>query len=69
MPTQITLEYKGKTYVIHDEYEYDEYPPFMWENGNFSCDCNKSMFIQEVDEDFPELHCGAEIKMIDIKRI
>lgn len=53
--------YDGKEYP----YEYDfgfAYPPesaeYMFTEGNYSCDCNRSMFIG-----IPELDCGEEIKM------
>lgn len=70
MKAEITLEYKGKTYTVHDEYEWDSFPPYIWEEGNYACDCNKALFIQrQIDEDFPDLPCGKEIKTIEIKRI
>jgi len=54
-------EYKDK----HGYYEYDFngfYPPesayFMWEEGNFSCDCNRSIFFG-----LPEMDCGEKIEI------
>ena len=65
-----TLKYKDKVFVIHHNFGY-EYPEesaiFMFEDGNYSCDCNKSLFIQrEYGEDvIPELDCGDDIELID----
>ena len=66
------FEYKGKTFVLHDDFGY-EYPEesaiYMYEHGNYSCDCNRSRFIQnQYGEDaIPELGCGWEIKLADYK--
>ena len=64
------LKYKDKVYTIHYDFGY-EYPEevaiFMFEEGNYSCDCNMSSFIQdEYGEDaIEELDCGEEIEMIN----
>ncbi len=61
------LSFKGKSYIVEDTYEYERGHeiPFMWTEGNFSCDCNKSLFIQEqCDASFPEMECGDEIKLV-----
>jgi hypothetical protein len=29
---------------------------FMWEDGNYSCDCNRALFF--LDEDYDDLKCG-----------
>lgn len=63
---KIKLKYKNKEYIIEDDYPYDHYYydglPYIWEEGNYSCDCNKSLFIiNQCDENFPELPCGDEI--------
>jgi len=61
-----TLEYKGKTYVVTEDYNNssDDGIEFMWEEGNWSCDCNKSLMIQrQVDPSFPDMDCGHEIKL------
>ena len=65
-----TFEYKDKEFVLHYDFGY-EYPEdsaiFMFEEGNYSCDCNRSLFIQEeYDEDaIPELDCGDEIELLE----
>jgi hypothetical protein len=67
-----TFQYKGKEYVIDYDfgYEYEEESAhFMFEDGNYSCDCNRSMFIARkygVDV-MEELDCGDEIEMVDFK--
>ena len=36
---------------------------FIFFDGNYSCDCNKSSFISETYPDVPEFECGDEIKL------
>jgi hypothetical protein len=62
------LVYKDKTY--HLDYDFGEdYPEnaarFMFFEGNYSCDCNKSLFIQRDcgDKGFLEMNCGDEIEI------
>lgn len=61
------LVYKNKTYHIEYDfgYEYEEESAeFMFFEGNYSCDCNLSSFIQDqCDKDFEELNCGYEIEI------
>lgn len=73
----IEFTYKGKTYEVRDEMDYrnldfeikdwdiyddDNLLHFWWEEGNGSCDCNRSSRIHDkLDSDFPELMCGHEI--------
>jgi len=69
--TLAMLEYKGKKYcIIHEWAEY--YPLdgaiYMWEEGNYSCDCNRSIFIQDkVDKSFEIMDCGDEIKLVELR--
>ncbi len=65
----LLLEYKGKTYFVQDNYAYEQVEkdeiPFIWVEGNYACDCNRSQFIQEqITDSFPSLPCGDEIKLI-----
>ncbi len=64
------LSYKEKEYIIEDNLSKkpeDDEIPFIWEDGNYACDCNRSQFIQEqCDENFQELSCGHEIKLLGI---
>jgi hypothetical protein len=69
--SHIILEYLGKQYSL--DYDWGkEYPEdaaiFMWAEGNYSCDCNRSLFIKRLcDDTFPEMECGDTIKMISHK--
>ena len=65
------LKYKDKTYNIIDENFPLAYPNhtvwFMYEEGNYSCDCNKSSFIKrQRDPQFPEMECGDEVELVDL---
>lgn len=67
-----TFEYKGKEYIVDYDfgYEYEEERAhWMFYEGNYSCDCNRSMFIarQYGDDVIEELDCGDKIKLIDFK--
>ena len=64
---KLEMEYKGNFYNLEEDFGY-EYPAdsvrYMFFDGNYSCDCNKSLFIQrQCDENFPELDCGDEIEI------
>ena len=65
-----TFEYEGKQYILHENFGY-EYPEevaiFMFEEGNYSCDCNRSIFInREYGTNInPNCKCGEDIKLID----
>lgn len=47
------------------------YPPesaaYMFEEGNYSCDCNRSSFLAAAGHPVEEMDCGDEIKMTDLK--
>lgn len=65
-----TLKYKEKGYVIHYDFGYEfkeSNAIFMFTDGNYSCDCNKSLFIQREygEEIIEELPCGDEIELVD----
>lgn len=65
-----TFEHEGKQYILHYNFGY-EYPEeqaeFMFEDGNYSCDCNRSIFInREYDTNInPDCNCGDSIELID----
>ena len=64
-----TFKYKDKEFVIHYDFGYEfeeERAIFMFKQGNYACDCNRSLFIQrEYGEDvIPFLNCGGEIEML-----
>lgn len=66
----VSLDHLGIRYVIEYDFGYG-YPEssarFMFEEGNYSCDCNLSSFIQGVCNDFPSMDCGDEIKIASIE--
>ena len=58
-----------KYYAVteNDKYGDDESVSFRWEEGNQSCDCNRSTLIQlQCDPNFPEMECGDSIKLINL---
>lgn len=64
------LKYKDKTYDLEYDFGYEfeeDRAIFMFVDGNYSCDCNKSTFIQEKYGEFEvdELECGDEIELVD----
>lgn len=62
--------YEDDEFILHYDFGYD-YPAesaiYMFTHGNYSCDCNRSMFIrnQYGETAMPALGCGCEIEMID----
>lgn len=61
--------HEGKQYLF--EYDYEEDYPFdaanyMFTEGNYSCDCNRSAFVQEKYPEFPELDCGEKIELVEL---
>ena len=68
---KVLLRYREKTYLVRVDFYYN-YPRetalFLFEEGNYSCDCNRSSLIQQqCDKEFPDMDCGSEIKMIGIE--
>lgn len=66
----VVFKYEGHTYITRNDFG-PEYPVdavhYMYEDGNYSCDCNRSNFIREIDPNFPHLNCGSEIKMAKLR--
>lgn len=60
----VVLKYKEKEYPF--VFDFGSYIPsaaaeFAFEDGNYACDCNRSLFIRRYcDKDFPELPCGGD---------
>lgn len=59
----VDATFKGRHYTF--EYDYGPgYPveaaEYMFEDGNYSCNCNLSRFIQDKYPDFPELDCMGD---------
>lgn len=65
-----TLKYKEKEFIIHHDFGY-EFPEksaiFIFTDGNYSCDCNRSLFIQEEygEDAIQELRCGHDIELVE----
>lgn len=69
---KMVLKYRGVYYELESEFQY-AYPVesayYMFFEGNYSCDCNRSLFLSRKYKDFPELDCGHEIEMVNFKVI
>ena len=64
------LAYKDKVYELEEDfgYEYEEeHARYMFECGNYSCDCNRALFIQRAygEDEIEELECGEEIELLE----
>lgn len=64
------FRYQDKEFILNYDfgYEYDEKDAvYMFEHGNYSCDCNRSLFIrnQYGEDAIPDLFCGWEIELVD----
>lgn len=70
---KLKVEYQGKEYEFEKNLGPDvteEVAEFMFEDGNYSCDCNLSLFLAEKYPDFPELDCGNDqIEILSIEVI
>lgn len=60
-------EQTGETRIYKDDYEYDaEWTAegtnatlFIWEEGNYACDCNRRLFFGRVNcEELTDTPCG-----------
>jgi hypothetical protein len=68
---EVALKHEGKVYRFYYDFGY-EYPKesaeFMFSDGNYACDCNRSLFIQRYCEpSFPEMDCGNKIELLGLK--
>jgi hypothetical protein len=59
----IDAVFKGEKY--HFEYDFgyayeDEAAEYMFEDGNYACNCNLSNIIRDTYPDFPELDCHGD---------
>ena len=66
-----TFKYKEKEFILRYNFEIKDYPEddaiWMFTEGNYSCDCNRSLFIRQQfgDDSIPELPCGDTIELLD----
>ena len=67
---KMVFVFNGKEYP-HEEYFGYAYHPdsarSMFEEGSYSCDCNRSLFISREYPGFPEMPCGEKIEMKDFQ--
>ena len=68
--TVIVLEKDGERFELedvrkkHNDIEGIEY---MWTEGNYSCDCNRELFIKrQQGEDAPDRECGETYELISM---
>ncbi len=62
---RVYLRYKGVTYSYEEMFEDAHMADYQYREGNYACDCNRSLFIgRYCDPDFPELVCGEEIELV-----
>lgn len=66
---RMTLVYNNKAYQYEEDFGF-AYPVSaahsMFEEGNYSCDCNRSLFLnRKYGAEIPELGCGDTIEMRD----
>lgn len=54
----ITKTQTGETREHKCDFEWNDSSYFMWTEGNFSCDCNLSIFFYENTDDDPDQKCG-----------
>lgn len=64
------LNYNNQKYKF--EYNFGVgYPKnaayYMFHNGNYSCDCNLSLFLRSIGVNILELECGNEIEISNFK--
>lgn len=62
--------YKGKPYDYTHDFGY-AYPVeaahFMFKEGNYMCDCNRSLFLKRNYSDVQKKDCGHEIELSEFK--
>jgi len=60
----------GKKYPFEYDFGYAYEPEsaeYMFFDGNYSCDCNKSNFLSDKYPEITEMECGDEIVLEDFK--
>lgn len=71
----VTLAYQDKEYTYEHGFSEtngenmtaEELATYLYEEGNYACDCNRSDFINEhCDENFPEMGCGHTIRLLSL---
>lgn len=66
----VTLKHEHKIYrfVLDFPHSNEEDIAFIFTEGNYSCDCNRSLFIKRhCDPKFREMGCGEEIDLVNLR--
>lgn len=70
--TVVVLDFRYKDADYHIEYDFgygyeEDTARYMFEDGNYACDCNRSRIIKRFYPDFPLIRdCGGDIKMLKL---
>jgi hypothetical protein len=50
------------------QYDFDYYGDYTWDEGNYSCDCNRALFFARAkgEEDPEDRPCGEEAYFVRI---
>lgn len=66
----MTFVYNGVEYPYHYDFGFD-YPvdsaEYMFTEGSYGCDCNRSSFLRAKGVDIPNMDCGHEIIMKNLQ--
>ncbi len=66
---KMKMLYNGKTYDYEEDFGYAygaESAKFMFEDGNYGCDCNRSLFLnRKYGKECPTKECGYEIEITE----
>ena len=73
VPVKIVFRHEGKDYPLvvekHLNPWWDEHMQewdwYLLEEGNYGCQCNRSILIHEKYPEFPLMECGESIELID----
>jgi len=67
---RVWLHYNGVTYSYEDAFEDAHMAEYQYTDGNYGCDCNRSLFIaRHCDPDFPDMECGETIELLRLEHI
>ena len=65
MKVAITKIETGETRIHEDTYPYKIDSRFIWEEGNYSCDCNRNLFFERAGGNEPShtsiIACGNDV--------
>jgi hypothetical protein len=70
MPTvEIRRNADGLVRKYEDDCEWQEGSDYLWGDGNYACDCNRSLFFARAvgdDDDSERPPCGGELYSVRI---